>query len=144
MSSHNFVMPNMMDMFAKGGGSDVLFPFSTAAQSPALYKANIYTLQVEALTQPQLKIDAQFHDHAAVSADGARVPYNVIARADVDLSKPQPTAIYGYGGFAAALVPSWAGTWLAAGGDRKSCVLGKSVSVRVDSGGPRILKKKKN
>src|SRR3546814_14393848 len=114
MSSHNFVMPNMMDMFAKGGGSDVLFPFSTAAQSPALYKANIYTLQVEALTQPQLKIDAQFHDHAAVSADGARVPYNVIARADVDLSKPQPTAIYGYGGFAAALVPSWAGTWLAA------------------------------
>src|SRR3546814_1668880 len=91
------ILPNMMDMFAKGGGSDVLFPFSTAAQSPALYKANIHTLQVEALTQPQLKIDAQFHDHAAVSADGARVPYNVIARADVDLSKPQPTAIYGYG-----------------------------------------------
>src|SRR3546814_20249874 len=36
MSSHNFVMPNMMDMFAKGGGRDVLFPFSKAAQSSAL------------------------------------------------------------------------------------------------------------
>src|SRR3546814_7898075 len=93
MRSHNFVKPNNIDMLAKGGCRDVLFPFYTAAHSPALYKANIYTLQVEALTQPQLKIDAQFHDHAAVSADGARVPYNVIARADVVLSKSQPTAI---------------------------------------------------
>src|SRR3546814_18199187 len=29
-------------------------------------------------------------------------------------------------------------------GDRKSVVEGKSVSVRVDLGGPRIIKKKKN
>src|SRR3546814_12047833 len=29
-------------------------------------------------------------------------------------------------------------------GDRKSVVLGKSVSVRVDHGGPRIIKKNKN
>src|SRR3546814_8920835 len=104
----------MIDMFAKGGGSGVIFPFSTAAQSPALYKADIHTLKVEALTQPLLKIEAQFHDYSAISADGASVPYNVIARADVDLSKAQPTAIYGYGGFAVALVPAWAGTWLAA------------------------------
>src|SRR3546814_11795832 len=65
------------------------------------------TLKVEALTQPLLKIEAQFHDYSAISADGASVPYNVIARADVDLSKAQPTAIYGYGGFAVALVPAW-------------------------------------
>lgn len=114
MSAINFVVPNMIDMFCKGEGGDVIFPFSTAAQSPALYKANIHSLKVETLTQPLLKLDAQFHDHAAISADGARVPYNVIARADVDLSKPQPTAIYAYGGFAVALVPSWSGSWLAA------------------------------
>ncbi|NGY04119.1 prolyl oligopeptidase family serine peptidase [Solimonas terrae] len=114
MSAINFVIPNMLDMFAKGSSGDVLFPFSTAAQSPALYRANVHTLEVEALTRPLLKIDARFQDHSAISADGARVPYNVIARADVDLTQPQPTAIYGYGGFAVALVPSWVGTWLAA------------------------------
>lgn len=114
MSAIQFVIPNMIDMFSKGDGGDVLFPFSTAAQSPALYKANIHTLKVEALTEPLLKIDAQFHDYSATSADGARVPYNVVARADVDLSMPQPTVIYGYGGFAVALVPSWIGSYLAA------------------------------
>src|SRR3546814_7264442 len=55
MSAINFVVPNMIDMFAKGGGSGVIFPFSTAAQSPALYKADIHTPKVEALTQPDRK-----------------------------------------------------------------------------------------
>lgn len=114
MSSSNFVMPSMMDMFSKGSDGDVLFPFSTAAQAPAMYRANIHTFKVEPLYQPPASIDAQFHDYAAISADGSRVPYNVIARSDIDLSKPQPTAMYGYGGFAAALVPSWSGAWLAA------------------------------
>src|SRR3546814_8177392 len=81
----------MIDMFAKGGGSGVIFPFSTAAQSPALYKADIHTLKVEALTQPLLQIEAQFHDYSAISADGASVPYNVIARADVDLRSEEHT-----------------------------------------------------
>src|SRR3546814_18970573 len=47
-----------------------------------------------------------------------------------------------------ALVPGgWAGGWRSGcrssvGGDRKSVVQGKSVSVRVDLGGRRIIKKK--
>src|SRR3546814_15733692 len=115
----------MIDMFAKGGGSGVIFPFSTAAQSPALYKAAIHTLKVDALTQPLLKIEAQFHDYSAISADGESVPYKVIARADVDMSKAHPTAIYGSGGFAVALVPAWAGTRLAP--DSEEGRVGKDV-----------------
>ncbi len=61
-----------------------------------------------------MKIDAQIHDYAGTSADGARVPYHVVARSDVDLSRPQPTVMYGYGGFQAAVIPGWCGTWLAA------------------------------
>lgn len=113
VSSIQFAVFNMLDMIWKGADGDVLFPFSSPAQSPALYKANVHTLQVTALTQPQFSIDAQFHDHSATSADGARVPYHVIARADVDLSKPQPTVMYGYGGFQVALIPGWSGTYLA-------------------------------
>src|SRR5581483_1317644 len=89
-------------------------------QSPALYRASVRTLTCEALTTPAVKFDAQIHDFDAKSADGARVPYNVIARPDADLSKPRPTIIYGYGGFNVALLPGWPGTqfaaWIQAGG----------------------------
>ncbi len=114
LSIQQFALFNMMDMIWQGEKGDVLFPFSSPVQSAALYKANVHTLKVEALTQPQFRLDAQIHDYAATSADGARVPYHVIARADVDLSQPQPTAMYGYGGFQAALIPGWAGSWLVA------------------------------
>ncbi|MGH8444041.1 MAG: prolyl oligopeptidase family serine peptidase [Solimonas sp.] len=114
LSSMQFALFNMIDMIWKGAEGEVLFPFSSPVQSAALFKVNVHTLKVEALTQPLVKIDSQILDYAATSADGARVPYHVIARADVDLSKPQPTAMYGYGGFQAALIPGWASTYLAA------------------------------
>jgi prolyl oligopeptidase len=47
------------------------------------------------------------------------VPYFVIAPADADLSQPQPTLLWGYGGFKIPLLadyrPGWP-CWLAAGG----------------------------
>lgn len=120
ISIMQFVIFNMIDMMWKGDRGEVLFPFSSPVQSPALYKANIHTLEVTALIQPAMQLDAGLHDCAATSADAARVPYRVVARNDVDLSRPQPTVIYGYGGFAAALVPGWAdahyAAWVQAGG----------------------------
>lgn len=114
VSASQFAIFNMLDMFGKGPRGEVLFPFSSPVQSPALYRANVHTRKVEAVTEPLFTLDAQVHDHFTISADGARVPYHVIARADVDLSRPRPTVMYGYGGFQAALLPSWAGSWLAA------------------------------
>ncbi|HEY0915492.1 MAG TPA: prolyl oligopeptidase family serine peptidase [Solimonas sp.] len=114
LSTAQFAIFSMMDMIWKGANGNVLFPFSSPLQSPALYQVNVHTLEVSALTQPLFRLDGQIHSYSATSADGARVPYQVIARADVDLSKPQPTAMYGYGGFQAALIPGWAGTWLGA------------------------------
>ncbi|TWD83584.1 prolyl oligopeptidase [Kribbella amoyensis] len=50
---------------------------------------------------------------------GREVPYFLIHRADLDLSEPRPTLLYGYGGFRIPIFadykPGWAG-WLAAGG----------------------------
>ena len=89
-------------------------PFSAPTQAPALYKANIHSLKVEALTEPAVRIEAVVHDNSAASADGARVPYHVISRPDLDLSRPQPTIIYGYGGFNLSMVPGWCGAYLAA------------------------------
>jgi prolyl oligopeptidase len=55
----------------------------------------------------------------AISKDGTAVPYFLIAPADVDRSQPQPTLLYGYGGFKIPVLadyrPGWS-CWLAAGG----------------------------
>ena len=114
VSASHFALFNMMDMFAKGAEGEVIFPFSSPAQFPGLYKADIHTLKVSVLSESLLKIDAQIHDYSTQSADGERVLYHVIARDDVDLTKPQPTAMYGYGGFQAALIPGWSGNYLGA------------------------------
>jgi prolyl oligopeptidase len=55
----------------------------------------------------------------AISKDGTPVRYFLIAPADVDRSRPQPTLLYGYGGFKIPVLadyrPGWP-CWLAAGG----------------------------
>jgi prolyl oligopeptidase len=55
----------------------------------------------------------------ATSKDGTQVPYFLIAPADADQSRPQPTLLYGYGGFKIPVLadfrPGWP-CWLAAGG----------------------------
>ena len=53
------------------------------------------------------------------STDGARVPMVVLARADAARDGTSPTILYGYGGFANALTPSYASpatAWVEAGG----------------------------
>jgi prolyl oligopeptidase len=58
-------------------------------------------------------------DRWAVSVDGTRVPYHLVRRADVSPDRPQPTLIYGYGGYNVALVPRFPGpmaAFIAAGG----------------------------
>jgi prolyl oligopeptidase len=55
----------------------------------------------------------------ATSKDGTAVPYFLIAARDLDLSQPQPTLLYGYGGFKIPVLadyrPGWSG-WLKPGG----------------------------
>jgi prolyl oligopeptidase len=50
---------------------------------------------------------------------GREVPYFVVSRADLDLSEPRPTLMYGYGGFRIPIMPDYKPgwpAWLAAGG----------------------------
>jgi prolyl oligopeptidase len=69
----------------------------------------------EAFIPPEVVIERR----TATSEDGTPVPYFLIAPADADLSRPQPTLLYGYGGFKIPVLadyrPGWP-CWLAAGG----------------------------
>jgi prolyl oligopeptidase len=69
----------------------------------------------EAFAAPRTVIERR----TAISKDGTPVPYFLIAPVDVDRSQPQPTLLYGYGGFKIPVLvdyrPGWP-CWLAAGG----------------------------
>ena len=111
---------NMMDPMARAGEAQVIFAFSSPTQSPSLHRADVATRKLTQLNKPARQLDAQVLDLAATSADGARVGYHVIARRDLDLSKPHPTVLHGYGGFNVAVLPGWFGSiwaaWIEAGG----------------------------
>jgi prolyl oligopeptidase len=69
----------------------------------------------DAFAVPQTVIERR----TAISKDGTPVQYFLIASADADRSGPQPTLLYGYGGFKIPVLadyrPGWP-CWLAAGG----------------------------
>lgn len=79
--------------------------------------------------QPEaLKSLPEFYDasglkisqHFAVSQDGTRVPYFMVAREDLLLDGSHPTLLYGYGGFEISLQPSYSASvgraWTSQGG----------------------------
>lgn len=116
----NMVLPTMIDPIARAAEGEILFVYSAFDQSSALYSANLATREIAPLSKPKHELDVQVLDRDCRSADGARVLYHVVARADLDLSKPQPTVITGYGGFNVSVAPGWLGTqwaaWIEAGG----------------------------
>lgn len=116
----NMVLPTMLDPIARGADGEILFVFSTFGQSAALYSANLATREIKQLSEPKYRLDVQALNLECRSADGARVLYHAVARTDLDLSKPQPTIITGYGGFNVTVAPGWLGTqwaaWIEAGG----------------------------
>ncbi|GAB47236.1 prolyl oligopeptidase family serine peptidase [Mobilicoccus pelagius] len=66
-------------------------------------------------TPPQVTVTR----HRAASADGTRVPYWLLRRADLPVDGPVPTLMYGYGGFNIPIGASFSAMnagWLTAGG----------------------------
>jgi prolyl oligopeptidase len=71
--------------------------------------------RTEKFTAPETVVERRW----VRSKDGTPVPYFLITPVDLDRSKPQPTLLYGYGGFKIPVLadyrPGWP-CWLAAGG----------------------------
>ena len=77
--------------------------------------AGLVQQRPEAFAAPETVVERR----VATSKDGTPVPYFLITPVDVDRSRPQPTLLYGYGGFKIPVLadyrPGWP-CWLAAGG----------------------------
>jgi prolyl oligopeptidase len=108
-----------LPMFVAGDG-EVAFVWSTFEQSPALYRYLVAERRLEVVEEPAVQVEGLTVSLVwATSSDGTQVPAHVVHRADLDLSVPQPTLLYGYGGFNLAQLPAYgpeSAAWVQAGG----------------------------
>ncbi|MBG6239699.1 prolyl oligopeptidase [Mycetocola sp. CAN_C7] len=106
--------------------SDLVWVISTDYLTPTTL--SIVTVgEVEAVPT-ELKSQPAFFDNSGLSieqqfarsADGTRVPYFLVRKADGVVDGSTPTLLYGYGGFEISLTPGYSGTlgraWLEQGG----------------------------
>ena len=111
---------NVTNTMVRGRGDQIDFLFATPTTSPVYCAANVRTRELTQFTAPEWTLDARVLDCKTLSKDGAEVVYHVVTHRDVDLSRPQPTVIIGYGGFNVAVLPGWFGSrwaaWIEAGG----------------------------
>ena len=105
-------------------GSDRVFVSVTGFLTPqTLYLADAGAARVEQVKQAPAKFDATgliVEQHEATSADGTKVPYFLVRRADAPRDGSVPTLLYGYGGFQISQLPSYSAIrgklWLERGG----------------------------
>lgn len=102
------------------GRREISFLYSDLATSTAVYRYLLDERRLECLQAPETVLpDTTVGYLTAVSADGVEVPAHVVHRADLDLSEPHPTLVYGYGGFNMTYLPGYVGgtaAWIEAGG----------------------------
>ena len=111
---------NVTNSMVRGPADQINFLFATPTKSPAYCAANARTRELTQATAPEWTLEARVLDCKVQSKDGAEIVYHVVTHRDVDLSRPQPTVIVGYGGFNVAVLPGWFGSrwaaWIEAGG----------------------------
>jgi prolyl oligopeptidase len=111
---------------AKRGDSEAFVGLSSVTSATRSYLIDTGSSTVTSLAElvqpspkPFLAPETVLERHVATSKDGTPVPYFLITPVDVDRSRPQPTLLYGYGGFKIPVLadyrPGWP-CWLAAGG----------------------------
>lgn len=93
-----------MQLLPTGHPDQLVFMFSTFAAHTGVYRHVPGASSIECLRPPVgLDVDVVVEDRFAKSLDGTLVPYQIVARADLDLTAASPTMIFGYGGFNVAL-----------------------------------------
>ncbi len=105
-------------------GSDRLFVSVTGFLTPqTLYLADAAAGTAEIVKQAPAKFDATglvVEQHEATSADGTKIPYFLVRRADAPRDGTTPTLLYGYGGFQLSQLPGYSAIrgklWLERGG----------------------------
>jgi prolyl oligopeptidase len=90
------------------GATDFSFVHQSLRSSAAIYRYDIPTTTLEAVTEPaRLHRNFTIRPCFCTSTGEARVPYFMVSRDDIDLSGPQPALVHAYGGFNSAILPGY-------------------------------------
>jgi prolyl oligopeptidase len=95
--------------------TETFYSFASFNRPPTIYRYDSRTGATSVFAQSDLSFDPEAFTVRQMffnSKDGTRVPMFVIHRRDLDLTRPQPTLLYGYGGFNAAELPRFQPRWL--------------------------------
>jgi len=96
-------------------GSETFYSFASFNSPGAVYRYDSATGESSVFAQPRLAFDPADYEVRQIfynSKDGTRVPMFLVHRRGLDTSRPQPTLLYGYGGFNAAELPRYQPKWM--------------------------------
>jgi prolyl oligopeptidase len=84
------------------------FTHETFTRSEVVYLHDPDTGELRLLREARHRLDGVISEQRfATSRDGARVPYFLVHRAELDRGRPQPALVFAYGGFNTSILPSF-------------------------------------
>ncbi len=118
-------LPGVGSAYGFGGEPDdtvTFYGYESFNQPDTIYRLDMETGDQSVYKQAQTAFNPDDYVVEQVfynSKDGTRVPMFITRRKDLDMSTPQPTLLYGYGGFNVSLTPGFSITrlsWVDMGG----------------------------
>lgn len=118
-------LPGVGSAYGFGGEPEdriTFYGYESFNQPDTIYRLDMETGEQSVYRQAQTPFDPADYVVEQVfypSKDGTRIPMFITRRADLDMSTPKPTLLYGYGGFNVSLTPSFSVTrmsWIDMGG----------------------------
>ncbi|MEA3031933.1 MAG: prolyl oligopeptidase [Sphingomonadales bacterium] len=96
-------------------GSETFYSFASFNSPGAIFRYDSATGRSTIFAEPRLAFDPARYEVRQVfynSKDSARIPMFLVQRRDLDRTRPQPTLLYGYGGFNASELPRYQPKWM--------------------------------
>jgi prolyl oligopeptidase len=95
--------------------SETFYSFASYNRPGAIFRYDSATGRTSTFAEPRLQFDPAAYVVRQVfytSRDGTRIPMFLMHRRGLDVSHPQPTLLYGYGGFDASSTPVFQPRWM--------------------------------
>jgi len=105
----------------RDASSEIFIGITSFTRRGRSLRIDLQNLELTDLPEPGHEIrlpEIAFERRRAESKDGTRIPMTILRRSDLPVG-PQPTLLYGYGGFDIPVLPTFSAmfaTWVAAGG----------------------------
>jgi len=95
--------------------SETFYSFASFNRPATVFRYDSATGESAVFAQPELAFDPAQYEVRQVfyaSRDGTRVPMFLVHRRGLDTGRPQPTLLYGYGGFNVSSEPAFQPRWM--------------------------------